>query len=99
MLTAKSSGSGEYLGAGPFAETARVLWGTTVPVVGLAPGMALVGDTRLGTRVLVREGVMVIVSDSDQDDFLRNRATLLGEGRFGLVVETPAAWTAVDLAA
>ncbi len=99
MLRAKN-GNQEYYSAGPFAATARVLWGTTVvPVHGLTPGTALVGDTRGSIQVLVREGVNVLVSDSDQDDFLRNRVTLLGEGRFGLRIEQPAAWCAVDLAA
>jgi hypothetical protein len=57
--------------------------------------MALVGDTRLGRRILVRSGISVVVSVSDQDDFVRKRATLLREGRFGLTVYQPTAWSAV----
>lgn len=99
LLKAKAT-DGTYLSGGAFSETARILWGTTtVPVVGLSPGVALVGDTRLGGRILVREGVNVIVSDSDQDDFTRNNVTLLGEMRGDVIVEQPAAWCTVDLAA
>ena len=44
-----AKGSGEYIGAGPFATTANILSGTdTVPVHGLEPGQALVGDALLG---------------------------------------------------
>jgi hypothetical protein len=47
----------------------------------------------------VREGVTVLASDSDQDDLLRNRVTLLGEARFALAVWQPSAFAVVDLAA
>jgi HK97 family phage major capsid protein len=99
ILKQKAEGSGEYIGAGPFAAIADVLWGTaTVPVPGLVPGQALVGDSRLGGRVLVREGVNVIAGQ-EQDDMTRNRVTLLGEGRFGLTVDQPSAWAVVELEA
>jgi hypothetical protein len=84
---------------GPFAAAANSMWNTaTVPVPGLADGIALVGDTRLGARVLVREGVNV-VAGQESDDLIRNRVTLLGEGRYGLAVDQPSAFCAVDLAA
>lgn len=59
---------------------------TVIPV-----GKLLVGDWSYAT-VFVREGVSVRVSDSDQDDFVRNRTTLLGEARFGLAVFAPQAF-------
>ncbi len=98
MLKGKAEGSGEYYSGGPFAVTAERLWGTvTVPSRALADGTALVGDSRQLT-VYVREGVNVLASDSDQDDFVRNRLTLLGEGRFGLALWQPSAFTLVRLA-
>ncbi|MDX6532811.1 MAG: hypothetical protein QOF68_555 [Gaiellales bacterium] len=99
MITAKAEGSGEYVGNGPFGTGARTLWDLpTVPSTAIAPGTALVGDWSQAT-LFVREGAKVRVSDSDQDDFTRNRVTLLGEGRFGLAVWQPAAFAMVDLAA
>jgi HK97 family phage major capsid protein len=98
MLRAKAEGSGEYLSAGPFVATAEQLWGSTaVPALGVPHGTALAGDTRLGATLLVREGVNVLISDSDQDDFVRNMVTLLAEGRWALAVWQPAAWAKVTL--
>jgi HK97 family phage major capsid protein len=60
-------------------------------------GQALVGDFANGATLFVREAVNVRTSDADQDDFVRNRLTMLGEGRFGLAVWQPAAFTLVHL--
>ena len=82
MLKAKSTGSGDYYSAGPFAAQAERLWGTTaVPALGVPAGQVLVGDTRIGATVLIREGVHVLLSDSDGDDFIKNVVALLGEMR------------------
>jgi HK97 family phage major capsid protein len=100
MLLAKSSGSGEYLSGGAFATTAASLWGVPViPSLAIAPGQALVGDWRQGATLYVREGVNVRLSDSDQDDFLRNRVTLLGEGRYALATWQPTCFCVVNFIA
>jgi hypothetical protein len=100
MLKAKATGDGQYFSGGPFVATAERLWGTvTVPATGIPAGVALVGDATIGATLLVREGVSVIASDSDQDDFVRNRVTLLGEMRAALAVWQPSAFAVVDLAA
>lgn len=109
MLKAKAAGDsgaplpagyGHYFSGGPFVSTAERLWGAVaVPATGVPAGLALVGDFTLGATLFVREGVSVLASDSDQDDFLRNRVTLLGEGRFALAVWQPSAFAVVDLAA
>jgi Phage capsid family len=65
--------------------------------VGMPAGTALVGDWLLGSTLFVREGIAVRVSDSDQDDFIRNKTTMLGEGRFGLAVWQPSAFAKVPL--
>lgn len=97
LISAKDDNNA-YVGAGPFAAAAQALWNTVpVPVVGMPQGTALVGDTRLGARLHVREGVHVIISDSDADDFTRNRATLLAEGRWALTVDQPNAWAQVHV--
>jgi len=100
MLKGKSTGSGEYFSGGPFVSTAEALWGVTaVPATGIPQGTALVGDATRGATIFIREGVNVIASDSDQDDFVRNRLTLLGEMRAALAIWEPAAFATVDLAA
>lgn len=97
MLKAKAEGDGHYFSGGPFVSTAERLWNVaTVPSTGVDPGKALIGDTTIGATVFVREGVNVTASDADQDDFTRNRVTLLGEGRFALAIWQPSAFAEVE---
>jgi hypothetical protein len=89
MAKAKASTSGLRLDSdGAFAEALlSSLWG--IPVIlnlGMPVGQALVGDWTLGATLWVREGVAVRISDSDQDDFLRHKTTLMSSGRWGLAV-------------
>jgi hypothetical protein len=56
----------------------------------------LVGDPS-GATLLVREGVNVKTSDADQDDFIRNRVTVLAETRVALPVWKPAAFAKAPL--
>ena len=100
MLAAKAVGSGERLdSAGAFSTQADTIWGlTAIPSTAMPLGEALVGDFTGGATLFVREGINLRVSDSDQDDFLRNRVTLLAEGRWGLAVWQPAAFAVVHLA-
>jgi HK97 family phage major capsid protein len=110
IITTKASGSGEYLneiepitgsglgavgGAGTVIPT---LWG--LPVVAstvIAAGTALVGDFTMGAQLFIREGVNVLMSDSDQDDFIKNRLTILAEMRAALAVWQPAAFSKITL--
>lgn len=97
LLKTKSAGSQEYL-ASPFLATAQSVWGVAlVPAVGIPVGTALVGDTTIGIQVLWRESVHMVISDSDQDDVVRNRATLLAEARVASAMWVPAAFAIVDL--
>jgi HK97 family phage major capsid protein len=100
LLTAKAAGDGHYYSGGPFSVTPQVLWGVPlIPSVAIPQGMLLVGDFALGAQLFIREGVNVLLSDSDQDDFIRNRVTLLGEMRAALAVFRPSAFATVDIAA
>jgi hypothetical protein len=97
-LIAKAAGDGHYYSGGPFSVTPQVLWGVPlVPSPAIPQGTVLVGDFTIGAQLFIREGVQVLMSDSDQDDFLRNRVTLLGEMRAALAVFRPSAFAAVDL--
>jgi HK97 family phage major capsid protein len=111
ILTTKASGSGEYLnevepvmGPGLGAEvggspSVPTLWG--IPVVHstvITAGTALVGDFTIGAQVFIREGVNVLMSDSDGSDFTSNRVTILAEMRAALAVWRPAAFASVATA-
>jgi HK97 family phage major capsid protein len=93
-----STGTGSYLFGPPSVAGASTLWGLTPVVSPVVPqGTALVLDTR-GVVFLVREGVNVLVSDSDGEDFTHNRVTILAEMRGGIVVWRPESIAIVDLA-
>lgn len=93
------AGTGGYLFGPPSQAGPQTLWGLPVVVSTAIPAnTALVGDAQ-AALVLIREGVNVLVSDSDQDDFIKNRVTLLGEMRAGLVVWRPDGFAEVNLGA
>jgi HK97 family phage major capsid protein len=100
MLAAKASGSGVRLdSAGAFSPVPDTFFGLPLVTSTVMPqGQALVGDFAQGATLFVREGVNVRVSDSDQDDFIRNQVTLLGEGRFAVAIWRPACFALVHLA-
>jgi HK97 family phage major capsid protein len=97
-LKAKASGDGHYFSGGPFSVTPQVMWG--VPLIAsaaVAQGTALVGDFEIGAMLLIRTGLQVLLSDSDQDDFTKNKVTLLAEMRAALPVFRPAAFCVVEV--
>ncbi len=100
MLKTKTSGSGDRLDSeGAFAPTANTIWDLPrVASTSMPRGIALVGDFALGATLFIRDAVSVRISDSDQDDFVKNRSTLLGEARVGLAVWNPTAFCEVHLA-
>jgi HK97 family phage major capsid protein len=99
LLIGKASGSGDYYGGGPFAPTPGQMWGLPVITSTAIPAhTALVGDFTLGCTLFIREGLQVLVTDNDQDDFVRNRATILAEMRAGFAVWQPTAFAKVALA-
>jgi HK97 family phage major capsid protein len=99
VLKVKAAGDGHYYSAGPFSVTPQVIWGVPlIPSPAVPAGMVLVGDFSIGVQLFVREGIQVLFSDSDGTDFIQNRVTLLGEGRFALPVWRPSAFSSVDVA-
>ncbi len=99
-LRAKADGDGHYYSNGPFSVTPETMWGVPlIPSNAIAQGRALVGDFALGAQLFIREGVNVLISDSDQDDFTKNKVTLLGELRAALAVLQPGVFADVELAA
>ena len=100
MLSKVASGSGERLDSGgAFESPADSIWG--VPVIQsavVATDKAIVADWGRATTLYIREGANIRTSDSDQDDFLKNRLTVLAETRCGLAVWQPSAVVEVHLA-
>jgi Phage capsid family len=101
MLKATAVTSGERIDSdGAFGTPPVTVWGLpAVRSTAVPPGSALIGDFAGGATVYVRESVNLKSSDADQDDFVRNRVTLLAEGRFGLAVWSPQSFALVHLAA
>jgi HK97 family phage major capsid protein len=96
LLREDTSGAGSrtgmYLFGGPGSIAAPRVWGLALtPSVAVAGGASLVGDTS-GLTLLFREGVNIKTSDSDQDDFIRNRVTILAEARVACPVWRPASF-------
>lgn len=99
-LLAKTSGSGEYQGSPPLGGLFGLEWeARTIPTTAVTVGRAIVGDFAGGCTLFIRQGVNVLMSDSDQDDFTKNRVTLLGEMRAALPCWAPSLFVDVDLAA
>jgi HK97 family phage major capsid protein len=75
------SGTGGYIGGGPFSATTSP-WGLR-PVVTQAAteGTPLVGDFTRGAKVFRRGGMAVSSTNSDQDDFVKNLLTVRAEIR------------------
>lgn len=101
IATMKAAGSGEYMLQEPAGVQAaygnRTVWGLAVTQNRLIPqANPLVGD-RMGATVLVREGVNIKTSDADQDDFVNNRVTVLGETRIAFPVWRPTAFAKAPL--
>lgn len=96
--TAKATTSGVYLGGGPFLPSQDQMWDLPLATSTAVPkGTALVGDFERGCTIFIREGMNVRLSDSDQDDFLRGRLSLLGELRACSVIWRPRAFAIVHL--
>ena len=73
----------------PPATLQQQAWRLTLtPTVALPAGTAVVADSR-AMQLLIRQPAQIRVSDSDQDDFVRNRLTVLAEMRAAFVVWQP----------
>jgi hypothetical protein len=88
--------TGAYLAGGPFMVAAPSIWGLTLTANRTIPQtQPLIGDS-MGATLLFREGVNVKTSDSDQDDFVRNRVTVLAECRVAFPVWRPASFAIAE---
>jgi HK97 family phage major capsid protein len=101
-LLLMKNANGNYIygnpGQLPGGMVAQTIWGLVLTTSRAVPATKpLVGDS-MGCSLLVREGVNVKTSDSDQDDFVRNRVTILAETRVAFPVWRPSSFAIADLA-
>jgi HK97 family phage major capsid protein len=98
-LAREGAGTGQFLGAGPFALGPRTLWG--LPIIeteAITPGRGLVGD--FSKAVLWdREQTTVTMTDSHADFFIRNMVAILAEERVAFGVVRPTAFVDTDVRA
>jgi HK97 family phage major capsid protein len=83
---------GRYMIANPTQSTPGMLWGLPVAqAYSMAPGEFLVGAMKLCATLFDREDAQLLVSNEDQDNFVRNLVTVLEEERIALAVSRPQA--------
>lgn len=100
-------GNGQYMGGGYFQNQygqggvpeQPPLWGLrTVVTPAINAGEVLVGAFGQGGTVYRKGGVRVDMTNTDQDDFIKNLVTLRVEERIALAVRYPSAFVKVSMA-
>jgi HK97 family phage major capsid protein len=99
--TLKATGTGNYLGSGPYAgptaPPSQAIWGVPTAVTDAIPeGTALVGDFNKAV-IWDRESTTISIGTAG-DDFLRNLVRVLAELRCGMGVLRATAFVVVTLA-
>ena len=104
----KLSATNAYIGGGYFADgQGRQIWGVPVylssfvdaPVSGSAKGDIWVGSFKACGSVVSKGGVRVEATNSDQDDFIKNKMTIRAEERLALATRIPAGFCKITKAA
>ena len=104
----KYASNQEYIGGGYFADgQGKQLWGVPVytssfaaaPVSGSAAGEIFVGAFRACASVVSKGGTTVEATNTNEDDFVKNRMTIRAEERLALAVRRPAGFIKIVKAA
>ena len=104
----KYGSTNQYIGGGYFADgQGKQLWGVPVytssfvaaPVSGSAAGEIFVGAFKACGSVVSKGGTTVEATNTDQDDFIKNRMTIRAEERLALAVRRPAGFIKIVKAA
>lgn len=99
ILALGKDGEQRYYGGGYFAASATpTIWGIPVVMANIAQGTFIVGAFRLGASVVEKAGTRIEMSNSDQNDFIKNIVTLRCESRLVLAVRYPAAFVIGEIA-
>lgn len=100
--------NGQYLAGGPFQgqygngviQENPPIWGKrTIVTPAIAAGTILVGAGKLGATVYRKGGLSLQATNTNEDDFVNNKITILGEERIGLAVRRPSAFVKVTIGA
>ena len=100
--------NGQYIGGGYFADgQGKQLWGVPVycstfaaaPVSGYAAGEIFVGAFKACGSVVSKGGTTVEATNTNTDDFEKNRMTIRAEERLALAVRRPAGFIKIVKAA
>lgn len=84
--------TGTYLYGTPAMQVAPMIWGLALTKNRTVPqNKPLVGDSN-SVALLYREGLQILLSDSDQDDFIKNRVTVLAEARVAAPIYRPSSF-------
>lgn len=85
--------TGAYLYGTPAMPVAPTIWGLAITQNRAVPQKKpLVGDAN-STTLLYREGLQVLISDSDGTDFRENRVTILAEVRVAAPIWRPSSFS------
>ena len=106
-LLLEKDGTNQYLMGGPaYAPYGNGAYGAYLPIWGckviatnaITQGIAVIGAFKQGAAVVTKanEGLRVEVSNSDQDDFIKNLITVRIEERVLLAVRVPSAFAIVS---
>lgn len=106
-LLVLKDGSNQYMMGGPaYAPYGNGAYGAYLPIWGckviasnaVSPDNAIIGAFKQGAAVVTKanEGLRVEVSNSDQDDFIKNLITVRIEERILLAVRVPGAFAIVS---
>lgn len=83
---------GRYIWANPTTSSPGMIWGLPIAeCFSMERGDFLVGALKLAVTLFDREEASILMSNEDQDNFVRNLVTILAEERLGLAVSRPAA--------
>lgn len=111
LLRLAKDSQGQYYAGGPFTgaygnamsvndrgnlAAGEMLWGLPVVVTtAISAGTALVGAFNTCAQVFRKGGITVEMTNSDQDDFIKNLVTIRAEERLALAVYRPAGFGTV----
>ena len=98
LRVGKASGTGEYFGGGYFGgQNIPNLWGIPVCVsTAVSAGTIIVGAFKTCASVVTNGGVSIEMTNSDQDDFIKNLMTIRCEERLALAVRRPKGFMLIE---
>lgn len=105
-LRLAKDGNGQYIAGGPFQGQYGngqimenpAIWGKrTIVTPAIAAGTILVGAGKLGATIYRKGGLSLQATNTNEDDFVNNKITILGEERLGLAVRRPSAFVKITV--